>query len=136
MEIVDLLATFSDPSTIKSLTASQRLMAGLVTTLLGMGITFVALVVLLFITSLFDKLSALEKTQSESPQRTAPTAKKKDIKPEPKSDEELVAAITAAIAITLNTPANDIIVRNIRKIEDSTPAWSKAGIAEQMQNKV
>ena len=77
MEIVDLLATFSDPSTIKSLTASQRLMAGLVTTLLGMGITFVALVVLLFITSLFDKLSALEKTQSESPQRTAPTAKKK-----------------------------------------------------------
>jgi Na+-transporting methylmalonyl-CoA/oxaloacetate decarboxylase gamma subunit len=56
MQIVDLLATFSNPETFDSLTTTQRLMAGLVTTLLGMGITFVALVTLMVVTSFMDKL--------------------------------------------------------------------------------
>ena len=38
METFDLLAAFADPATIAELSFSQKMLAGLITTLLGMGI--------------------------------------------------------------------------------------------------
>jgi hypothetical protein len=49
-------------------------------------------------------------------------------------DEEIVAAVTAAIALQLKTSVSNIVIRNIEKIEAPSSAWHKAGIAEQMNN--
>ncbi len=130
MDTVELLTKFSDPEVIQSLSSSQRLMAGLITTVLGMGITFTALLVLQIITSLFEKIA---------PSRIAAQQPMPKIEPEPEqakgqNDEELVAAITVALAVQLQTAASNIVIKNIRKLEDHSPTWNKVGLAEQMNN--
>lgn len=136
METIELLKIFSDPATITDLTTTQKLWAGLITTILGMGITAVVLVVLQFVIGLFEKLSDLGK---KSPVAAAPppklAAKVADAKPAAQTDDELVPVITASIAMLLGTSAGNIMIRNIRKAEDTSPGWRRAGIVEQMQNR-
>jgi sodium pump decarboxylase gamma subunit len=138
MQIVDLLATFSNPDTIDSLSASQRLMAGLVTTLLGMGITFLALVVLMFVTSLMEKIGGKEKAPVPAP-RARKTSQssggKTDVNRRGSNDEEIAAAITTALAVMLETSTSNFVVKTIRRVEDSSTSWSRAGLADQLQRK-
>jgi len=137
MEIVDLLALFSDPSTIKKLSLSQKLTASLVTTILGMGITFLALIILQIVTSQFDKLN---RTRAETPDAQLVHTARKTTVEQPVKDtmvnDELVAAVTTALAMALETSATNIIIKDIKRVADTTPVWSKAGIAEQVQNSV
>ncbi|KJF25586.1 hypothetical protein TZ02_17885 [Clostridium aceticum] len=48
-------------------------------------------------------------------------------------DTELVAVITAAVAASLNTPTDNIIVKNITRIPDTTPVWGKLGRMQQVK---
>jgi sodium pump decarboxylase gamma subunit len=128
---MELLAKFADPETLKTLTTMQRLMAGLITTMLGMGITFLALIILQFIIGLMAKLTTEEKTAPLIGPVPAPTEDSADQR---RKDEQLVAAITVALAMQLKTAASNIVIRNIQKIEDHSPVWNKVGIAEQMNN--
>ncbi len=136
MDTVELLAKFADPEVIQTLSIMDRLMAGLITTLLGMGITFIALVVLQFVIGLMAKISKEKPAASQAVETLEPEA----IKPaetyamQQEKDEELVAAITTAIAMQLGTSVSNIVIRNIEKIEESTSTWQKAGIAEHMNN--
>ncbi len=136
MDTVELLAKFADPEVIQTLAITDRLMAGLITTILGMGITFVALVVLQFVIGLMAKFSQVktEPARVQEPEKSPVTAAV------PKSanekDEELVAAITTAIAMQLRTSVSNIVIRNIEKIEESSSTWQKAGITEHMNNTV
>jgi len=45
-------------------------------------------------------------------------------------DEELVAVITAALMQSLNTTADNLIIRRIRQIQD--PTWAQTGRIENM----
>jgi len=131
MDTMELLSRFSDPETLQTLTATQRLMAGLVTTILGMGITFVSLVIVQFVISLMARFTAPR--PAYQPQAEPEQGGKKAAAPNDRQkDEELVAAITVALAMQLQTATSNIVIRNIKRIEDRTPAWSKAGLAEQM----
>jgi len=134
----DLLTTFADPEKLKDFTTAQRLSAGLVTTILGMGITFVVLITLQFITSLFENLSGSEKKKPvpTSKPAPAPTAGKAEDKLAARTDDELVPVIAASVAMMLETSAGNIVIRDIRKVEDTSLTWRRAGIAEQMQNRV
>ncbi len=131
MDTMELLAKFADPETLKTLTTMQRLMAGLITTMLGMGITFLALIILQFIIGLMAKLTGEEKT---APITTPAPAPAENLADQRRKDEQLVAAITVALAMQLKTAASNIVIRNIQKIEDHSPVWNKVGIAEQMNN--
>jgi len=133
----DLLTAFADPETIKSLTTTQRLWAGLITTILGMGITFVVLVVLQFVIGRFEKLSGSEKKPTPA-LKPAPAAAagRADARPASQTDDELVPVIAASIAMMLGTSTGNIVIRDIKKVEDTSPAWRSAGILEQMQNRV
>lgn len=134
MDTIELLAKFADPETLKTLTAMQRLTAGLITTMLGMGITFIALIVLQFVIGLMAKLSVKESPveQQVGPQ---PEPAQSSAAQEQQNDEELVAAITVALAVQLKTAASNIVIRNIRKVEDHSPVWNRVGLTEQMTNK-
>ncbi len=136
MDTVELLAKFADPEVIQTLSIMDRLMAGLITTILGMGITFIALVVLQFVIGLMAKISqdkpvVIEEVVSQEPEAIGQT---KAVAAQKEKDEELVAAITTAIAMQLRTSVSKIVIRNIEKFEESTSTWQKTGIAEHMNN--
>jgi len=132
----DLLTAFADPEKIKEFTTNQRLWAGLITTILGMGITFVILIVLQFVIGLFEKLSGLEKKPPAAAKLSpAPAAKTVAAKPAEQTTDELAPVIAASVAMLLGTSAGNIVIRNIKPVENTLPAWQGAGIAEQMRNR-
>jgi len=152
----DLLTLFADPSRIQSLSIADKLWGGLVTTILGMGITFAVLAVLLFVTSLFEKLSdtgeskpfllsfihllqryaGIEESKPPVPASEAkPAASKAEQVPVVQTDDELIPVIAASLAMMLQTPASNLLIRDIRRVDDRSSTWSRAGIAEQMHTR-
>lgn len=135
MNITELLAQFANPETLKTLSFTHKLVASLVTTLLGMGITFIALIILQVLISWMDRLINRPvglPTQSSAP---PPPAVAADPTPAITDAGELVAAISAVIAMKLQTSVDNIVIRNIEKIEDRSPVWNRAGINEQMNSR-
>lgn len=137
MDTMELMAKFADPETLKTLSLMQKLLAGLITTFLGMGITFLALIILQFVIDLMARIPGIK----------APATREVALQPQPSArpaaaameaqrlrDEQLVAAITVALAVQLGTAAGNIVIRNIRKVDDHSPAWNRAGLAELMNN--
>ena len=135
MTTTELLAQFANPETLKALSFSNKLLAGLVTTVLGMGITFIALIILQFLISWMDRLI----NGSSKDEKAAPPAPAVITVPEAGNqvdDGELVAVITATLAMQMKTSINTIVIKNIRKIEDRSPLWNRAGIIEQMNSRL
>ncbi len=135
MDITELLARFANPETLKTLSFTHKLVAGLVTTLLGMGITFIALIVLQVLISWMDRL--INRPAGLPAQSSAPSPPAVGADPTPAKPDagELVAAISAVIAVQLKTSVDNIVIRNIERIADRSPVWNRAGIIEQMNSR-
>jgi len=109
---------------------------GLFITVLGMGVTFFILIVLSYLLDLlriiFYKDPNKEKAKAVE---SAPKAEETPVTVEDGDDltEELVAVIAAAVAASLSTTTHNIVVRNIRRIQDDSPVWNKAGRFEQIR---
>ena len=133
MTISELLTKFSDPEIIQSLSMSDKMMAGFVTIILGMGITFSALIILQFVISWMDKLlnKSTKKTipPARSPGKTKPETR-------PQDDKELIAVISSVIAMKMATSVDNIVIRNITKTAPSTPVWNQAGISDLMNSRL
>ncbi len=138
MIVTELLARFADPEVMQSLSISDKLAAGLITTILGMGITFAALIILQFIISWMDKILNRKKTAPDEPMPIGPRAQQPTAGTEEshRDDNELVAVIAAVIAMKLKTSVDSIVIKNIEKLDDRSPAWNRAGIIEQMNNRL
>lgn len=136
MTVTELLASFANPEVMPTLAASDKMFAGLITTILGMGITFTALVVLQFIIGWMDKiLNRSKKEQPELSPAPAQLEKVEAVKATEQDDKELIAVITATIAMQLKTSVDNIVIKNIEKVDDRSPAWNRAGILEQMNSR-
>ena len=137
MTTTELLEIFSNSDLIESLSMGDKVTASLITTVLGMGITFSALIILLFIMIWMNKILNREPVAVTANQPApAPQATPKATA-EPQVDEnEIVAAITTAIAMSLGTSASNIIIRNIEKVEERAPQWNRAGVIEQMNSRL
>lgn len=135
MDIAQLLAQFSDPDVIKTLSAGQRMMGGLAATVLGMGITFAALIILQFVMVIMEKFTVSKPVLAVKAGESVPEQVTQEDESSVTKDEELVAVLTTAIAMKLQTASSNIIIRNIEKIEDTTSAWNRAGITEQMNSR-
>jgi sodium pump decarboxylase gamma subunit len=137
MTATELLARFGDPQVIQTLSTGEKLTAGLITTVLGMGITFCALIILQFVIGWMDKV--LNRTKKEAiPAPASPAleaVQKQPAKASP-DDTELIAVITTVIAARLKTTTDRIVIKNIEKFEDRSPAWNRAGIIEQMNSRL
>jgi len=134
MTTTELLAKFANPDIIQTLSISDKLTAGLVATILGMGITFSALIILQFVMVLMEKFLSNPADLTSTPLQPQ---NKPDPSPETagNSDNELVAVITTVIAQQLKTSVNNIVIKNIEKVETRSPAWNAAGIVEQMDSR-
>ena len=124
--LLDLMKT-----DITALTKSEQLIASLVVTLLSMCIVFVVLMVIMAAVKIMTKSSS--KSEKEKEQMIV----KKDIKQDIKQDQdnkEIVAVIGSAIACALNTTTNNIVIKKIKRSENSDSSWSKLGRIEQMSS--
>ncbi|WP_319372311.1 OadG family protein [uncultured Ilyobacter sp.] len=136
MNIAELMKLFSNPETIKTLSAGDKMMGVGVTVVLGMGITVVALIFIQFLIGFMTSMLA-EKPKTTTETQATPKSEAVQAQEEASetSDEELVAVIAAAIAAHLGTSVNNLVIRNITRVSDSTPAWGRAGIVDQMSTR-
>lgn len=111
----------------------------LIITLFGMGIVFIVLVALQYMLKAMkvvfykEKKDEAEVTQIQEVKAVEPIKPQLDNN-EAVEDDELIAVITAALISSLGGRSN-IVVRNIRRVDDFTPAWGKVSRTEQMANR-
>lgn len=136
-----ILELMRNPEYVANMSVAEKFSGGLLVTALGMGITFCVLLILWgSIVVMSRMLNGSPKKNQEKPvviQKTAvqPVVQEAVVDANDGADEELIAVITAAIAASLNTSMHNIIVRNITEYPSRQVAWSKAGIAEQIQSR-
>ena len=111
MDMTQILEIFSNPETISTLGRGDLASAILLTLLMGMGTTVVVLTLLMFCTSLMSRI--FKTATVEIPTSSAPAAAA--AKPS-EEDEELAVVLASAVAAMLNTTADRIAVRNIKKV--------------------
>ena len=133
MGISELLVQLANPQTMKSLSFANKMEGGLIVTCLGMGITFLSLIILQFIIDLLAKL--IVKTEKKAVKVPAATVAKIET-PDSRDGEELIAVISAAVAMKMQRSTGDIIIRNIKKVEEPSLLWNRAGVLEQMNTRL
>lgn len=135
-----LLENFKHAETFVQMSMGDKLLATLFVIVLGMFVTFSALILIWFLTSMMSKIVRIIEGGNKPAVTTV--QKPKEIKPEisvvqeEEESEELIAVITAAIAASLNTTMHNIVVTNIVRIPDDTPAWGQMGRAEVMKARI
>jgi sodium pump decarboxylase gamma subunit len=134
---MNLITRFSDPTLIEQMSLGEKVSASLFVTALGMIITFCALIVLWGLTSFYSGLvqKAEAKKAADAVKTVAPTpapAAAAPVAQPEQDDEELVAVISAAVASALGTSVHNIVVKNIVRVPDQTPAWGQSGRIDQM----
>ncbi len=115
---------------------TNKLLYALFITALGMVIVFALLMLLRYIIELMrvifehknkkEKDHAVIEVLAHTPMPLESEQKKADM-----DDNELVVVLTAAVMACLGG-RNDIVVRSITRVGDSTPVWAKTGRHEQM----
>jgi len=126
------MTQLANPEAIKTLSFTEKMIGGTIVSCLGMGITFIALILLQFLMELQSKIIAraekkLKKSPATAPQHQAATSSGSN-----DNDEELVAVISAAVAMEMQKSMGDVRIRTIRKIEETSLSWNRAGILDQM----
>lgn len=112
----------------------------MIVTLLGMGIVFLVLILLQNILKAMEivfhreKKAVLKDTQV-SEVKPVETAVPQENAAETDEDDQLVAVIAAAVISCLGGNSN-IVVRNIRRVDDLTPIWGKVSRTEQMASRL
>ncbi len=130
MDMATLLKTFANPELIKTMAKSDQLTGVLVTVVMGMGITFIVLIILQFVIGL---MAAILVKKPENPKTAVQSASA--AAPARGDNQELIAVISAVVAAALGTSANNIVVKNVRKSIESSPAWHRAAVADQMNTR-
>ncbi len=134
---------FADPVLFEEMSRSELIQGALITTLMGLGTTFV---VLMLVWSVIAIVSSVLKNAENKKENTLTQASASAPAPakaqaaaistaEPEepvnTGSELVAVITAAIAAMEGTvPASNLIIRKISRIPGNNTAWGRAGVSE------
>ncbi len=135
---MQVLESFKHADTFAQMPLNDRLVATLYVILLGMGITFIALILIWGLTTLMSKIVAgVDNTQKPVAATAAKsTANAATATAAVEDDTELVAVITAAVAATLGTSSSQFVVTNITRTVDQTPVWGRVGRTDVMQSKI
>ncbi|MDI9476687.1 MAG: OadG family protein [Natronincolaceae bacterium] len=128
---------------IDTMTMGEKLLAGIQVTVLGLIIVFAALAILYFAIVVMEGLMNKSQKVAETVEpglcidETANPGNKESMQTgggNTNPNMELIAVITAAVAASLNVSAQDVVVKNIRRVQDSTPIWAKMGRIEQINS--
>lgn len=128
---------------------------------LGLGIVFVGLISLIFITWLYPRiLKAILPSEETKERKAARKAERLLANKQEKAkavvaesavvqastvaeafdsedaDPALIAVITAAVAASLGTSTNGIVIKSLRRARPSLPAWGSSARIEQITNRL
>jgi len=133
--MTDLLMQFANPQTLKTMSLANKLLAGLFTTVLGMGITFLSLIILQLIISCMnrlintrEKLAFLKRLVSGKSNNTTDAVAI--------DDKKIVCAIYVSLAEMLGTSTDRILIKSIVKAEAHSPSWNQTGLVKKMNNRL
>ncbi len=134
---INFFDMFANPKTIQSLSFYEKMMGSIYTAIIGMGITFLALIIIWLMIKLlsngvkfFESLKEVNKKDTEDI-KIDNVSYTDDINQDiDEIDEEIIAVIMSAIASDMNTSTNNIVIKNIVMKQDTT--WALAGRIEQM----
>lgn len=134
---MQLLDNFKHAETFAQMPMGERVQATLYVIMLGMSITFVALVFIWGLTILLSKVvQSIEKKSQPAVMPAPKTASAPAPAAIEKDDSELVAVITAAIAASMNTSMHNIVVTNIVRTGDGAPVWGRLGRSDVMNSRL
>lgn len=140
MQQPTLIERFANPDLIKAMPLGEKMLASLYVTLLGMAITFVALIILWGMIALMSRVLGTKPAPKAAAPKAAPAVQAApapaEPAPEAEADGQLIAVISAAIAASLETSIHNIVVTGIRRTDEQTPAWGRMGRLEQMKTRV
>lgn len=120
----------------KGVTLSEALTTGGLTTVVGLGIVFGVLVILMIVLYLFKVFFYKEPKKTEVKSAVQEAAEIAPVKSDDLEDtDELIAVITAAVAASLNTSTYNLKIKSLRRIDDKRPSWNKAGLRETIGNR-
>ena len=113
----------------------------LIVTLFSIVMVFLVLIVISIFISMLKNLNKSEKPKNIKDNKDIKESNIEDkavVKVESNKidDEEIVAVISAAIAASLGKKSHQISIKSIRRINNSSTAWSSAARQEQIHNKV
>lgn len=119
-------------------------MDSMIVTVLGMGVVFIVLVVLMYIIKAMEVLLHKSAKKSDKPSggdlpgkpvevpTPAPAAVSGDTVPD---DLELAAVIAAATAVSMGVAPSDLVIRRIVRLPETAPIWSISGRSELMASR-
>ena len=120
----------------KGVTMADALSTGGMTTVVGLGIVFAVLVILMIVLYLFKLIFYKEPKKLVTKEPEAPK-EATEVKSEATEDEdELIAILTAAVAASLNTSTYNLQIKSYRRVKDNRPAWNKEGLRETIGNRL
>ena len=135
MEDLTLMEKFADPSYFTGLGLGEKMIGAGVTTLMGIGITFIVLILLsaiiIFMEKIFLKIDNRNKPQAEPVVVAAAEQPVSDV-----SQNELIAVVTAAInAFEGSSVFSYLVVRKINRTAGPAVAWNVAGQQDQIDSR-
>lgn len=117
----------------------EKLQQGALVTVFAMGIVFAVLIVLMGI--IMFQSYVLRERRNNSQENidkgsSAPASANVNIEQtktvysveEVSNDEEIAAAIVAAICAYTNSSSSDFVIKSIKRVNNSVPAWRRSGI--------
>lgn len=111
------------------MTLTEALSEGLMTTFVGLLIVFSVLIILMLVMMLMKVIFYKPETKTaEKPAPSAPAV----VQPESNAadEAELIAVLTAAVAVCMDKPASKLNIKSYRRIKNTAPAWNKAGVRD------
>lgn len=138
MTVTQILQIFSNKDTIDNLTFSEKMIGVGITLFLGMGLTFLVLIILKYMIEIVISNVAKQKKNLKEEINLKSEAVEMENSSDNDSEEreeEIVAAISAAIILQLGEK-NRFVVKNVIRVLDETPTWSKIGLVNQMLDKL
>ncbi len=113
---------------------------GVVTFVLGMGIVFIVLILLIYIIKAITAIVRGKPQQEVSAPAVQPADPVPEIVSAPpveqqEDEEEIVAVIAAAVAAIAAAEGTRLNIRSFRRVGAQAPAWSRAGREDIMANR-
>ncbi len=134
MDHLSIMERFADPEYFDTLTMGEKAIGGGITTLMGMGVTFIILILLAGIIVVMARL--LNKAEKKPKGGDAVSATETKTAPQSgamaqtteSNQGDLIAVIMAAIAsFEGNSVTSNLVIRKINRTAGPALAWNTAG---------
>lgn len=108
---------------------------GILGTISGMLMVFLALILIALIIAQFKHFDNLGKKKEMPVVKNKVVVEEESQEQASEEDElELVAVITAAIAASMNTTSDKLVVKSLRRVSSNKSAWNATGRHENLHN--